>query len=189
MLGACGSSEQVDIPAAGDVVRTDYALSGFSEVSVVDLFEAEITRGPDFKVVVECEKALVPYLQVEVRGGRLVVGLDPNYDYSFEEASQRLEVTLPELTFASVGNHSALQLTSFTMEETLLLKVADFSTLNGEIDASDVRIKVSNHSTLTLGGSAADVVGEVTGMSTANLSGLEAAAIEVDTDQQSTLRQ
>jgi hypothetical protein len=188
MLGACGPGEPVDIPDAGDIVRTDYDLSDFNEISVDTFFEIEITQGSEFAVMVECEEALVPYLQVEVQGDRLVVGLDTGYVYSFDEASQRLEVTLPALEYVQLSNHSTLQLVSFEFEGTIRIEVADFSTLRGEIAADEVRIEVTNHSDLRLTGSASDVTGEVTDMSTADLSGLEAASIDVETDERSSLR-
>ena len=189
LLGACGPGEPVDIPAVGDLVQNDYDFSGFSEIFVETFFEVEISQGSEYSVMIECEEALVPYLQVDVRGDRLVVGLESGYEYSFEDASHRVEIMLPDLIFVRIANHSTLQLDTFVMEEQLQLEVADFSTLNGRIASGDVSIQVSNHSTIILDGTAVNVVGEVTDMSAANLSGLETTSVTVETDENSTLRQ
>lgn len=189
LLVTCNPRGPVDILSAGEIIRTEYDLSDFDEISVAGFFDAEIKQGSDFQVVVECEKALVPYLKVRVRGGRLEVGLDPTYQYNFEEASQRLVVTVPGLLFVQASNHSTLQMDNFRMEEPLQLEVLDFSLLLGEINAINVHIDVSNHSTLTLEGSTVEVTGEVTDMSVVNLDKLNAETIDVEVDGKSTLRQ
>lgn len=187
LINACGGTGTVVIPNAGDMVVERYDLSGFQEVEVAGFFEAEITQGERYQVLVEAEQALLPYLEVKVRGGRLQVGLKPGITFNFEDASQRIEVTLPALTRARIGNHSTLQLTGFTVEEPLRLEVADFSTLRGSIDAGEVQVDVTNHSSLILDGSASSVTGQATGFSSADLTGLDAAEVNVDTDTHSTL--
>jgi hypothetical protein len=166
-----------------------YDLAGFDEVEIAGFFEAEVTQGEEFKVLVEAERALVPYLEIEVRGDRLQVGLRPGINFNFEDASQRVEVTLPALNFARIGNHSDLQLMGFEMTETLRLEVVDFSTLDGSIEAEKLQVEVSNHSSLNLTGSASQVTGAVKEFSDANLTGVNAIEVNIDTDARSTLRQ
>ncbi|HEY45371.1 MAG: hypothetical protein AMJ88_16210 [Anaerolineae bacterium SM23_ 63] len=192
LISACSQTSQievVEIPAVGDIVTERYDLAGFTEVEIAGFFEAEVTQGEDFRVLVEAERALVPYLEIDVRGDLLQVGLKSGITYNFENASQRVEVTLPALTLAKIGNHSELQLTGFGATENLQLEVVDFSTLNGSVEAETLQVEVTNHSTLTLSGSASQVMGEVTNHSSADLTGLQAAEANIDTDTQSTLRQ
>jgi hypothetical protein len=98
----------VEIPAAGDIVVDSYDLAGFDRVDVADFFETEISQGAGYRVVVEAERALGPYLEVEVRGERLQVGLKSGILHRLNDASQRLEVTLPTLARARISNHSTL---------------------------------------------------------------------------------
>jgi hypothetical protein len=192
LISACSQTSQievVEIPAVGDIVTERYDLAGFTEVEIAGFFEAEVTQGEDFRVLVEAERALVPYLEIDVRGDLLQVGLKSGITYNFENASQRVEVTLPALTLAKIGNHSELQLTGFGATENLQLEVVDFSTLNGSVEAETLQVEVTNHSTLTLSGSASQVMGEVTNHSSADLTGLQAAEANIETDTQSTLRQ
>lgn len=187
LISAC-TSQQVTIQNTGDIVVEYYDLSGFDQVEIAGFFEAEIVQGESYRVVVKAERALLPYLEVKVRGQLLQVGLKPDVSYNFEDASQRVEVTLPALTRAHIGNHSTLQLTGFTVEESLRLEAADFSTLRGSIEAEKVQIEASNHSSLTLDGSASQVTGQATDFSSADLTRLQATQIDVEVDGKSSLR-
>ena len=192
LCAACGGgtqSEPVDIPAAGDLVVEEYDLDGFDQVEVSSFFEAVITQGSEFSVVIVAERALLPYLRVEVRGGVLRIGLEEGTLFNFEDASQRVEVTLPTLGRASVANHSTLQLNGIETADTLRLEVADFSTLSGAITAGILEIDVSSHSTLMLSGSASQVSGEVADLSDADLSQLDVDEVDVEVGDKSSLRQ
>ena len=189
LISACAGVEVVEIPATGDIVTKSYDLEGFDQVEVSDFFEAEISQGEGYQVVVEAEQVLVPYLEIDVRGNRLHVGLKTGVTYNFETASQQVEVTLPTLTRAMVGNHSSLQLGGFEIEDDLRLEVDEFSTLDGVVKAAEVWIKVLNHSSLSLSGSATRVTGELQDHSTANLNRFDASEIEVETDTHSSITQ
>lgn len=188
-IGQSEVSEIVEIPAVGDIVTERYDLAGFTEVEIADFLEAEVTQGEDFKVLVEAERALFSYLEIDVRGDRLYVGLKSGITYNIEESLQRVEVTLPALTLARISNHSELRLDGFETEDDLQLEVIDFSSLQGEVEAGNLQVEISNHSSLNLTGSASQVMGEVTEFSDADLTGLGAAEVNIDTDTHSTLSQ
>jgi len=188
-LPAAAAFPELFIPLPGlGHLALDLDLSGFQEVEVAGFFEFEIVQGESYRVAVEAERALLPYLEVKVRGGRLQVGLKPGITFNFEDASQRVEVTLPTLTCARIGNHSTLQLIGFTVEGSLRLEATDFSTLHGSIEAGKVQVEVSDHSSLTLDGSASSVTGKVSGFSSADLTGLDVADVDIEADGKSSLR-
>jgi hypothetical protein len=183
------SGDAIVIEDTGELVQSEYSLRGFSVVEVGGFFTAEIHQGESYRVVVEAEEALMPYLDVVVRGETLHVGLKSGYIFNIENASQRIEVTLPALSRVSISNHSMLILEDFETEETLRVRVADFGELQGTITAGGVEIEVTNHSELTLSGSASQMTGEVTEFSEADLTGLRAEELDIDTDTHSSLTQ
>jgi hypothetical protein len=191
ICAACGGaneSETVVIAAAGDLVTKTFDLDGFDEIEVRSFFEAEIKEGPAFSVEIEAERGLIPYLQVEVRRGKLRVGLEDGIHYSLEDASQRLKVTLPALASVRVGNHSRMVMNGFETDEPLQLEAIDFSALSGSVVASELQIEVSNHSSLLLSGSAASVTGTALGFSSVDLSQLEVEETDVNVDDKSTFK-
>jgi hypothetical protein len=188
LIGACSQSKEIEIPAVGDIVVERYDLVGFDQIEIAGFFEIEVAQGEDFRVLVEAERALIPYLDVRVRDNRLFVGLKPDVTFDFEDASQRVTVTLPALTRAYISNHSVLELKDLTVEGSLRLEAADFSTLRGVVEAGQIQIEVSNHSSLTLGGSASSVTGQAMDFSSVELTHLQVTQIDVEVDEKSTLR-
>ena len=208
LLGACGrgpdgprgnlgpssdlgpsSKNAIVIKRTGEPVEREYALSGFSEVEVCDFFEAKVRQGDTYRVTVEAEETLLPYIEVLVRGKTLHVGLKSGYTFNIDNVTQRVALTLPTVACARVSNHSTLDLTYLQADDALTLEVNDFSELNGAITAERVQVEISNHSTLSLTGSASQVRGELTDFSDADLTGLEAGEVNIDTDTHSSLAQ
>lgn len=187
---ACGRNdpgEVVEIASIGDIVMEEYNFSGFDEVEIAGFFDVEITQGDDYHVVIKAERTLMPYLEVDVRSDRLIVGLRSGVNFNFEEASQRVEVMLPSLHHARVGNHSTMELIGILDQERLQLEVVDFSTLSGSVTVSTLQIEVVNHSDLTLSGSATKVLGTVTDFSSADLLDLDAEDMNVETGDKSEI--
>ena len=183
------SSDAIVIKDTGELVQRDYPLQGFSKVDVSGFFTAEIHQGEEFQVSVEAEETLMPYLDVDVRGETIRVGLKSGYVFNFENASQRVEITLPTLTHVRISNHSTLLLEGFETTDTIWIDVADFGELQGSIMAGVIKIEVTDHGLLTLSGSASQVTGEILNHSSADLTGLEAAEFDIDADSFSTLTQ
>ena len=188
-IDVSSSSDAIVIEDTGELVQRDYSLDGFSQVEVSDFFTAEVRQGESHRVVVEAEEELLPYLDVDVRGEALQVGLKSGYIFNFENASQRVEVTLPALTRVSISNHGTLILEDFETGETLRVGVVDFGALQGSITAGVVEVEVVDHSDLALSGSASQVIGEVLNHSSADLTDLDVAEVDVAVDRFSTLDQ
>ena len=181
------SESAIFIDGTGELVESEYALGGFSEIAVSDFFKVRVRQGETYRVVVEAVEALTPYLDVRVEGRTLQIGLKSEYTYNLQDTSHSVEVTLPTLTRATVTDFAEVRLDGFTTEDALRLEVADFGSLEGSIDVGNLQVEVSNHGELKLTGAASQVAGQVTDHSDADLSGLEAAALSVDTDAYSTL--
>jgi hypothetical protein len=181
------SKDAIYIDGEGVLVESEFAFTGFSEIEVSDFFEVEIRQGETYQVRVEAVEALLPYLEVVLRGVAVNISLKDGYTYNIDNASHRVEVTLPVLTQARINNHSTMYLMDFEADDSLKLEVGDFSELNGEIEAKDIQVEVSNHSELILSGSASQVRGEVAEFSDADLTDLEAEEVNIDVDTHSSL--
>jgi hypothetical protein len=181
--------DAIVIEDTGKLIEREYPLSGFSRILVSDFFDVEIRQGETYRVILEAEEALLPYIDITAQGETLNVGLKPGYNFCFDNASQRVEVTLPVLAVAQVSNHGTVVLSGFEAGDSLQLAATDFGTLRGAVEAEDVRVEVSNHGDLTLTGSATQVKGDVLNFGSADLTGLDAAEVDINTDTHSTLNQ
>lgn len=186
---SCDDDGAIVIEDTGTLEEREFQLNGFSKLLVSDFFDVEILQGENFRVILEAEKALLPYIAIAVQGDTLNVGLKPGYLFCFDNASQRVQVTLPTLTHVQVINHSTVVLSGFEAGDSLQLAAIDFGMLSGAVEAGEVLVEVSNHGDLTLTGSATQVRGDVLDFGSADLTGLDAAEIDIYTDEHSTLDQ
>ena len=68
LLAGCGS---IPITGSGNVVTQEEAITGFDKVDISYSFEANISQGNTFRVVIRADDNLVEYLQVVKEGDRL----------------------------------------------------------------------------------------------------------------------
>ena len=183
------SSDAIVIEDTGEFVLRDYPLQGFSEVEVGGFFTAEVHQGDEFSVSVEAEEALMPYIEMDIQGETLRVGLDPDYLYSMEKSSHRVVITLPVLTQVHAKGHSMLEFLRFVSDRPLRIDVTEFSELIGTIETDAIDVVVADHSSLVLHGSVSSVRGEASNHSTVDLGQLDAGQIDVDADRFSTVKQ
>ena len=183
------SENAINIESTDVFVKIEYPLSGFTEITVSDLFEVEIRQGETYRVMVEAEETIAPYHEIAVQGKTLHIGLNPNYTYNIESTRQRVEVTLPALSVVRVHDFSTVIMEDFETEESLLVSAMDFGKLSGSITAGEVEVDVTNHGELILSGSASQVLGEVMNFSSADLTDLEAVEVDIVTDSHSSLDQ
>ena len=182
------SEDAIAIKGAGVLVESEYPITGFSEIDASDFFDVEIGQGETYRVMVEADEAIVPYIDIVGQGKTLRIGLK-NYTYNMENTFQRVEVTLPALTRACISNHTELLLRDIEADNSLTFEVEEFSELHGMVDANNIQVEVDNHSEITLGGSATQVTGDVLNHSGADLTGLEAPEVDVNADRFSTVDQ
>jgi hypothetical protein len=188
LTSACGS-QQVAIQDTGEMVVQELELSGFEEIEVSHKFDVEIVQGENFRVVVETEESLIPYLEIVSRGKTLKIGLKSEYEYTFENATQRVEVTIPDLTRLESTNKSSVSIQDFNTLGEIKMQVSDFSSLAGNLQADSIQVEINRHSSVNISGIAQEVTGNIAGQSTINLSTFDCQSITIVADQHSQVKE
>lgn len=92
----------------------EYKLSGFDGLEVSWVYKVELTQAPRYAVSVEAPDFLMPYIRVEVRSGRLILGVEdmPKDVRRRIENGSRNEViacvSMPELNVLKMSGASRL---------------------------------------------------------------------------------
>jgi hypothetical protein len=188
LTSTCGS-QQVAIQDKGEMVVQELELSGFEVIEVSHKFEVEIVQGENFRVVVETEESLIPYLEIVTQGKTLKIGLISEHEYYFENSTQRVEVTIPELTRLEITNKSSVSIQDFNTLGEIKIQVSDFSSLAGDLKADSVRVDINGHSSVNISGIAQEVTGNIAGQSTINLSTFDCQSITIVADQHSQVKE
>ena len=152
LLVGCTPNRDV-ITGSGKVVTQEESISGFDKVEVGHAFEADISQGETFGVIVRIDDNLLKYLEVVKDGNTLKVGLKT--DQRVKDGTFEVELTLPELSGLGLSGASQATLAGFRSENALAVDVSGASRLRGDIEAGDARFDVSGGGQVTLRGSAA----------------------------------
>jgi hypothetical protein len=144
------------ITGSGQLVSRSFDLAGFSRIDANNAAQVEVTRGEAFRVDVEVNDNLEPRLDVAVRGNTLHIALQNG---SYRSVTLRAQVTMPELTGATLDGAS---------------------TLRGELAGEDMALNLNGSTRATLTGIAGRVTIDINGGSQALLSNLTAGEVEVN---------
>lgn len=161
---------------SGVLVTQEYDFSDFSEIELSHAFQATITRGDTFSVVVRADDNLFDRLRVEQDGNLIRIGLTP--DTLTGQATLEADITLPALVRLGVSGASTAQLNGFAAADDFAAIASGASRIHGDITAGDVNLQASGASTISLAGEGGNVTADASGASTIDLE--EFAAVDAN---------
>jgi hypothetical protein len=165
-VGGLGGS--TTISGSGNVVAQEYDLTDFDAVDISHAFNADITQGETYSVIVRVDDNLVEHLEVVKQGNTLKIGFKPLQDYNVRNATMEADVTMPTLTRLEASG-------------------ASDAIANGFDSTSPFQVRLSGASTAVLTGSAGDLTVDVSGSSDADLAGFPVGDARVDASGSSTV--
>jgi hypothetical protein len=167
------------ITGSGNVITLEQDLADFDRLEISYAFEATITQGDVFSVVIRIDDNLQPYLRVQQQGGTLSIGLDSDVILGLRNATLEADITMPNLVSLEASGASQADLVDFIVEGNLVLDASGASKIGGDLQANDVRLTLSGASSASLSGSGGDLTVDASGASTADLRDFEAVDVVV----------
>ncbi len=175
------------VVGSGELKTENMDFSDFTGVDIGGAFEVEIVQSDSFSVSITADDNLFDYIQVYKHGSTLKISVKPAV--IFQLATQRAEITMPELFDLELSGASHGTVIGFESVENLDIEVSGASSLDlegivagdvtfnisgvshitGDIEADDVEFDVSGASTVRLQGTAADIELDLSGASNAEL--------------------
>jgi hypothetical protein len=175
-MPGCGS---IPITGSGNVVTQEEAITGFDKVDISYSFEANISQGDTFSVVIRVDDNLVEYLQVVKLGNTLQIGLVPNHP-DIRSATLEAEVTMPELAGLDLTGASHVTITGFKSAQALVVDASGASHLRGDIEAGDLTFNLDGGSEVMLTGSAENATIKASGSGEIDLSAFSVVDANVE---------
>jgi hypothetical protein len=176
LLAGCGS---VPITGSGNVVTQEEAITGFDRFDISYSFEATISQGDTFRVVIRVDDNLVEYLQVVKLGNTLQIGLEPNHP-DIRSVTLHAEVTMPELAGLDLTGVSHVAITGFKSAQALVVDASGASHLRGDIEAGDLTFNLDGGSEVILSGSAENATIKASGSGEIDLSAFSVVDANVE---------
>jgi hypothetical protein len=159
------------VRGSGDVVTVTPDLADFDQVVLSAAFQARITRGDSYDVVIRIDDNLQQYLDARVQGRTLVIGLKPNVGFNFGMTTLEADITMPAIVGLNASGASHATLSGFNSTSPLKVDLSGASRASGQINCGDADIQVSGAGDISLDGSAGDLRLELSGASGAELDG------------------
>lgn len=166
------------ITGSGTVVSQEYDFADFREVDISHAFEANISTGDAYSVVVRVDDNLVEHLVVEQDGNVVRVGFEQGTIAT--RATMEVDVTMPWLARLNVSGASRAQLNSMPVDANFLADASGASQIHGDVEAVDLELTASGASTIYLAGTGGNVRAVASGASTIDLT--ELAAVDAQTE-------
>ena len=142
------------IKGNGDVITDVMTMSQFDGISLSSVFDATIVHSDDYKVVIEAESNIMPYIVTEVKNKTLKLRMKPNISFHrFKDIKVTIYCDkLESITSSGAGNIFA--------EDIICLEKLDISTSGvGNIEITNV--SECKNLTLKLSGSGNIKIGNV----------------------------
>ena len=144
--------------ASAQTAKKDYDLKGFTAVEFNNEFKATVRKSNDFSVSVELPEELVPYLDVRVNKGALIVELRnvPTRLNILKSSSVNATVTMPELRGVTLNGTAKL-----TVPDSFDLGNGDFTlSTAGASEVKQMEIHARNATLSLLGASRVHLNGD-----------------------------
>jgi len=167
---ACNFLTSTSITGSGEIVTREEDITDFDSIDISHSFEATISQGETFSVVIRVDDNIVEHLDVVKQGNTFRIGLKSGRDYNIQNATLQAEVTMPELVGLELSGASQAEITGFTSTKDLKIDLSGSSDLRGDIEAGDATFDLSGSSTMVLTGSGGNLRIDASGSSDVELS-------------------
>lgn len=178
LLALTGCNLVEGLTGSGTVVSQTYDFTDFDELDFGHAFNATITQGDAYSVVVRVDDNLVDRLLVEQEGNRVRISLQPSTLVT--RATMEAEITMPRLSRLNAGGASQVQLNGMETGDNLIAEASGASRIHGDVVVADVELEASGASNISLAGSGANVQANASGASTIDLE--EFTALDAQTE-------
>ena len=109
----------IGMPATGDVIREDRAVSGFDSVVIEYPADVTITRGSSESVSIQAQSDILPEIRTEVRSGVLYLSPPPGRIGLHRPRNEpvRIDVTVTDLTSVDFSSAGRLSIRDFSVDD------------------------------------------------------------------------
>ncbi|ALM19944.1 hypothetical protein JCM19294_717 [Nonlabens tegetincola] len=165
------------IKGNGEVISKTFEVGDYDKVNVRNSIDVTLVAGKEGSIEVKAESNIMEHIEIEVKGGRLKIGIEDGYNVSTRKG---IYVTVPvqeieALSLAGSGDiHSELVLKSSNME----ISVAGSGNIEVETESRNLEVNVAGSGDIILKGRTENLDASVAGSGDIEGFGLRANNID-----------
>jgi hypothetical protein len=150
-LLASGCGYQI-VAGSGNVVTENREVSGFHAVTLAGIGDVILTQGQTESLSIEAEDNLIPYFEIKVEAGTLVIGIKPaNIGVNLQPTRPvKFYVSLPEIQAITVAGSGTLQAGDLQSADFHISLLGSGNISTGNLAAGAVNIDLAGSGDISL---------------------------------------
>lgn len=151
------------VPSFGQKRTVD--VGNFSELSLGIAANLYLKQGADTKVEVECDDDIFDEIEFEVKGDRLVIKKDGNWNWGggWRKSEVTVYVTMNEIEELSVSGSGNIEGEGRLRTEDVQLSVSGSGDMDLEMESDELEMRISGSGSIRLNGSAEEAEARISG--------------------------
>jgi hypothetical protein len=161
-FSSCRFVEGRNIKGDGSVGKNQRSLSGFNGVETRGSIDIEVSPG-DYKVEVESDQNILPYIVTEVENGVLVVHYKEEFR-GYDVTTAKVYVTAPSLnTYKTHGSGNITATGQIKGGDKIDITVGGSGNINVNVNSAVVEVDISGSGNVEVAGETKDLSTEING--------------------------
>lgn len=135
----------------GNVVTKTRTIDSFDKVSVGGSFDVNLVDGTEGKITIKGESNLLPYIETEVRNGKLKIKFKENTNI---RTTKRLVVTVPfeRIEAVSLGGSGNISVQKRMKADDASFNIGGSGNITANVDANNVKASIGGSGNIKLKG-------------------------------------
>lgn len=178
IFSSCRFVENRRIKGDGNITTSQRSITGFAGVETRGSIDIEVSQG-DYKVTVEADQNMIPYILTDVHDGNLVVSLKDDFNsYSFTSA--KVIISAPALhIFHTSGSGNITGRGKIADTNKVDVGIGGSGNIDLDINSPAVNAEIGGSGNITLKGETRDFVSQTNGSGNTEAYDLKAETVKV----------
>lgn len=139
------------IKGNGKVVTKTRSIGSFEKVSIGGSFDVNLVDGNEGKITIKGEENIIPYIETEVRNGKLKIQFKENTNI---RTTKRLVVTVPfdRIEAVSLGGSGNISVQKRMKADDASFSIGGSGNITANVDANNVKASIGGSGNIKLKG-------------------------------------
>jgi hypothetical protein len=139
------------IKGNGNVITKTRSIKNFDKVSIGGSFDVNLVDGAEGKITIEGEENLIPYIETEVKNGKLKVQFKENTNI---RTTKKLVITIPfeDIEAVSLGGSGNVSVQKRMKSDDASFSIGGSGNITANVDANTVKASIGGSGSIKLKG-------------------------------------
>ena len=166
------------IKGNGNVITKTRSIKNFDKVSIGGSFNVNLIDGSEGKITIEAEENLIPYIETEVKNGKLKVQFKENTNI---KTTKRLIITIPfeDIEAISLGGSGNVRVGKRIKSDDVSFNIGGSGNITANVDANTVKASIGGSGNIKLKGDTDNLKCSIAGSGNIKAYDLDANTLKV----------